>query len=113
VDKNRDYAQVLAEWTASWTGQTAPDPEDDDLAVTYRHGHDLIHQTRYPGGTPTTRYYHYDGQMSTRHLTNDPPDPGTTSAQVTDSYTYEAFGTLLTHTGTTPNDFLYTGVSFR
>ncbi|NLE74248.1 MAG: RHS repeat-associated core domain-containing protein [Actinobacteria bacterium] len=107
VDKNRDYAQVLAEWTASWTGQTAPDPEDDDLAVTYRYGHDLIQQTRDPLGTPTTRYFHYDGQMSTRHLTDASGSP-------TDSYTYGAYGDLLSQTQpgggpATLNNYRYTG----
>ncbi len=99
VDKNAPLAQVVAETDESGT-----------VKVKYVHGDDLISQTRDPNGpSPITSYYHYDGQMSTRHLTNDPADPQTTSAQVTDSYTYEAFGALWAHTGETPNDFLYTG----
>jgi RHS repeat-associated protein len=109
VDKNRDYAQVLAEWTAQWMGQTAPGPQTDALAVTYRYGHDLIQQTRDPLTTPVTHYFHYDGQLSTRHLTDSPADPLTNPPQVTDSYTYGAYGDLLDSSGSTANNYRYTG----
>jgi RHS repeat-associated protein len=32
--------------------------------------------------------------------------------QVTDTYDYDAFGNLINRTGTTPNDYLYTGEQF-
>jgi RHS repeat-associated protein len=90
VDKNRSYAQVLEERDGSGT-----------LNVRYVYGHDLISQTR----GSAVRYYHYDGQLSTRQLTNDD------GSQVTDSYTYDAFGRLIeTDAGnTTVNNYLYTG----
>ena len=49
--------------------------------------------------------YHYDGQLSTRQLTGS-------SAQVSDSYTFDAFGDLLASAGSTLNNFLYTGEQF-
>ena len=85
VDKNRPFAQVLVETTGANT-------------VSFVHGDDLISMKRPTG----TSYYLFDGQMSTRQLTN--------SAQtVTDTYTYDAFGIELYHTGTTVNNYKYTG----
>ena len=50
-------------------------------------------------------YYHYDGQMSTRLLTN-------AAGQATDTYAYDAFGLLLDRTGTADNAYLYTGEQY-
>ena len=90
VDQNRDYAQVLEERDA--TGA---------LIVAYTYGDDLLSQHR--GGT--TRYYHYDGLGSTRALTD-------ATEAITDTYTYDAFGNLIRSTGTTPNNYLYTGEQY-
>lgn len=90
VDTNRDYAQVLEERDNSGA-----------LIVSYVYGDDLISQNR----SGVVSYYHYDGQMSTRALTDAPQ-------QVTDTYTYDAFGNLLGSTGTTPNNYLYTGEQY-
>jgi RHS repeat-associated protein len=49
-----------------------------------------------------TRFYQYDGQLSTRQLTD-------TAGGATDTYTYDAFGVLLAFSGTTPNVYLYGG----
>ncbi|MCU7919309.1 MAG: putative Ig domain-containing protein [Candidatus Thiodiazotropha sp. (ex Epidulcina cf. delphinae)] len=90
VDKNRDYAQVIEERNAA-----------NNLQVAYTYGDDLISQDS--GGS--TSYYHYDGLGSTRALTDN-------SELATDTYTYEAFGSLIRSTGTTPNSYLYTGEQF-
>ncbi|MBC2711713.1 MAG: cadherin-like domain-containing protein [Desulfosarcina sp.] len=90
VDKNRPYSQVLEERDGS-----------DSLIVSYMYGDDLISQNR--GGILS--YYHYDGQMSTRNLTDG-------SAGITDSFVYDAFGILLGHGGTTENHYLYTGEQY-
>ncbi|NLD50253.1 MAG: hypothetical protein GX660_24205 [Clostridiaceae bacterium] len=90
VDTNRDYGQVLEERDSS-----------GNLIVSYTYGDDLISQKR---GISTT-YYHYDGLGSTRALTNDVQD-------VTDTYTYDAFGILTGRTGTTVNEYLYAGEQF-
>ncbi len=61
-------------------------------------GTELISQKR--GGT--TSYYLHDGQESVNALTN-------ASANVTDTYSYSAFGETLNHTGSTVNSYQYTG----
>ena len=87
VDGNQGLSQVVAELE-----------QDDGLLVSYLHGDDLISQSR--GGA--THFYHYDGLGSTRALSSQ-------TAVVTDSYDYEAFGELLGQTGSTENNYLYTG----
>jgi RHS repeat-associated protein len=52
-----------------------------------------------------TSYYHYDGQMSTRQLTD-------ASATPIDAYTYEAFGTLLTSPALSTNEYRYIGEQY-
>ena len=50
-------------------------------------------------------FYGYDGSGSVRYLSD-------TSGAVTDTFTYDAFGTLISRTGATPNDYLYAGEQF-
>ncbi|MDA3895089.1 MAG: PASTA domain-containing protein [Desulfobacteraceae bacterium] len=90
VDKNRQYAQVLEE-------------RDNlgSLTVQYVYGDDLVSQKR----AGVDSYYHYDGLGSTRALTDS-------SESVTDTYTYEAFGSLINSTGTTENSYLFTGEQY-
>jgi RHS repeat-associated protein len=90
VDKNRDYAQVLEERDGAGT-----------LAVSYVYGDDLISQER----SGAVSYYQYDGLGSTRALTDDFGD-------ATDTYDFEAFGTLLNSTGTTENNYLFAGEQY-
>ncbi len=61
----------------------------------------IVSQTR----GSTTSYYLQDGQGSTRALTN-------AAGSVTDTYSYTAFGELLNQTGSTANNYLYTGQQF-
>ncbi|MFY0640988.1 MAG: hypothetical protein JXR16_08080 [Bermanella sp.] len=89
VDSNRDYAQVLEEF------------ENGISTVQYSYGHDLISQER----TGIFYFYQYDGLGSTRDLTDS-------SGAVTDSYDYEAFGEVLNETGTTENNYKFTGEQF-
>jgi RHS repeat-associated protein len=55
-----------------------------------------------PPGTPVTKYYLFDGLGSTDRLTD-------ASANVTDNYIYQAFGTIVASSGTTVNAFRYVG----
>jgi RHS repeat-associated protein len=87
VDANRDFAQVLEERDGAGA-----------LVVSYVYGDDLISQKR---GSAVS-YYHYDGQMSTRQLSNG-------TQIVTDEYVYGAFGETLQRVGSTNNEYLYTG----
>jgi len=50
-------------------------------------------------------FYSYDGHGSVRQLTD-------ATASVTDTYTYDAFGTLIERTGSTDNNYLYAGEQF-
>ncbi len=89
VDSNRAYAQVLEEIPEGTAG------------VRYTYGDDLISQDR----NGVESWYHYDGLGSTRSLSDD-------LGSLTDTYDYEAFGTLLHQTGSTENSYLYTGEQF-
>jgi fibro-slime domain-containing protein/RHS repeat-associated protein len=68
------------------------------VVASYTYGLDLISQRR----SGVDSFYLSDALGSTRALTN-------TQGVVTDSYFYDAFGQLLSSTGTTVNSFLYTG----
>ncbi|MGA1842659.1 MAG: RHS repeat domain-containing protein, partial [bacterium] len=87
VDKNIAYAQVLEEKD----GASA-------LVANYVYGDDLIRMDR----NGVDSFYHYDGHGNTRQLTDD-------GENTTDTYIYDAFGTLLNKTGATENNYLYTG----
>ncbi len=89
VDENRDYAQVLQELESGTT------------TVDYSYGLDLISQNR----GAETRFYQYDGLGSTRQLSDS-------TGTITDSYDYEAFGEGLNQTGTTENDYRFTGEQY-
>lgn len=122
IDRNQPYAQVLEE-----TRLDAAAPIESVVVTTYVYGDDLISRARTAdeevddgqGGTQVVsathrRYYHYDGQLSTRHLTDE--GAGATP-QVTDEYTYDAFGVMLHKDGLTPageseNAYLYTGEQY-
>jgi RHS repeat-associated protein len=85
IDENTDYAQVLVE-------------SNGTDSVVYTFGDDLLSQDR----NNAFSFYLYDGLGSTRGLSNS-------SGAVTDTYNYEAFGELLNSTGSTANDFRFTG----
>ncbi len=82
------YAQVFEEQ------QTA----GGNPIVIYVYGLDLVSQDR----AGTLSYYGYDGQGSVRFLT-------TSSGTVSDTYTYDAFGILLSANGSTINNYRYAG----
>jgi RHS repeat-associated protein len=90
VDKNRSYAQVLEEYGSNGAIQAA-----------YVYGNDLISQDR----NGTKSFYIYDGLGSTRALTD-------VTGNVTDSYSYDAYGNLSSSSGSTVNSYLYAGEQF-
>jgi RHS repeat-associated protein len=87
------YAQVLEEWVTVNSATTRK---------FYTYGLDLISQRLEYG---PTNYFGYDGHGSVRFLTGS-------GTNVTDTYTYDAYGTLIAKTGTTLNHFLYAGEQF-
>jgi RHS repeat-associated protein len=71
----------------------------------YTYGLDLIGQNQLLGSAWSASFYGYDGHGSVRYLTD-------ATGAVTDTYDYDAFGSLIHRTGTTPNDYLYAGEQF-
>jgi RHS repeat-associated protein len=89
-DSNQAYDQVLEEYAPGGA-----------LAATYVRGLDLLFQDR----NGAESYFVKDGLGSTRALANS-------VGLVTDTYSYDAFGNALQHTGTTPNEYLFGGQQF-
>jgi RHS repeat-associated protein len=92
------YAQVLEEHVV--VGAQSP-----TLNRAYTYGSDLISEDQWTGTAWTVSFYGYDGHGNVRYLTD-------TNAAVTDTYDYDAFGTLIAQYGTTPNNYLYCGEQF-
>jgi RHS repeat-associated protein len=91
VDTNNltGYAQVVEEL------------QNNLVVKQYTYGLDLISQRQSSG----VSFYNYDGHGSVRALSN-------LSGSVTDTYSYDAFGTLIEKTGNTDNSYLYAGEQF-
>lgn len=70
---------------------------------TYTYGNALVSQNQL--GNSQTSFYGSDAHGSVRLLTNS-------AGTVSDTYDYEAFGNLVSASGTTPNDYLYSGERF-
>jgi RHS repeat-associated protein len=69
---------------------------------TYAYGSNRISENQLVNGTWTPTFYGYDGHGNVRFLTS-------TSGAVTDSYDDDAFGMSIRTSGTTTNNFRYSG----
>lgn len=87
------YAQVLDEL------------QGGSVTRTYSYGLELINERQTLAGTLTTSFYGFDGHGSVRFLTSS-------TGAVTDTYDYDAFGNLVSSTGSTPNNYLFAGEQF-
>lgn len=90
VDTNGALSQVLAEYD-----------ENGTLTTNYTRADELISQER----SGAKWYYLYDGSDSVRMLANE-------DGEITDTYTFDAFGNLTASTGSTKNVFLYRGEQY-
>ena len=91
VDKNRAYAQVLAEYL------------NDELVTEYVYGLDLIEQT--DGTTGDEAFFGVDGLGSTVVLTDE-------NGEVIETYEYDEFGELENVAGELATDYLFAGEQF-
>jgi RHS repeat-associated protein len=87
------YPQVFDELTGS------------TVTRTYTYGLQRISENQVVDSVWTPSFYGYDGFGTVRQLTN-------TAGAVTDTFEYDAFGNAITHTGTTPNNYLYRGEQY-
>ena len=69
---------------------------------TYAYGLQRISENQLISSTWTPSFYGYDGHGNVRFLTSS-------AGSITDTYTYDAFGMQIAHTGTTSNVFQYSG----
>jgi len=83
----------------------ALDSRPSTLDRIYTYGHTLISQDRVQGANWFTSFYGYDGHNNVRYLTD-------LNGLVTDTYDYDAFGNLISRTGDTPNNYLFTGEQY-
>jgi RHS repeat-associated protein len=84
------YSQVLDELV------------NGSVTKTYTYGLQRISENQLVGSTWTPSFYGYDGHGNVRFLANS-------AGTVTDTYTFDAFGAPIASTGTTANNFLYSG----
>ena len=70
------------------------------VQAVYTHGKQLISQNKLQNGVWQTSFYGLDGHSNVRFLTNS-------NGVVTDTYNYDAFGVLISSTGSTPNNYLF------
>ncbi|BAZ48519.1 YD repeat protein [Nostoc sp. NIES-4103] len=89
VDVNREYSQVREEYDSNGNLKAVYNYTDDQLPISASRNGQIS-------------YYHGDNLGSTRLLTND-------SGVATDSYEYDAYGRILSQSGSTPNTYRYTG----
>jgi RHS repeat-associated protein len=92
VDTSGALSQVVVE----------TDALGNPVATYVRGGDDLLSVIREIGSTTESRWYHADGLGSIRALTDE-------AGQVTDTYSYSAFGELLQHTGADPQPYAFAG----
>jgi len=106
------YAQPIVELTFN---KANPDPATDTPAAirSYTIGDDVIAQSDTPGTAAATEYLLYDGQGSTRQVTDATIDGNN---DIIDSYSYDAYGMMLggnpSSTSPAATNLLYTGEQF-
>jgi RHS repeat-associated protein len=91
VDTSGSLSHVVAETNAA-----------GDLVAYYVRADDLLAVMRPDGGGFISRFYHADGLGSIRRLTD-------VNGNITDGYSYSAFGELLAHTGSDPQPYTFAG----
>jgi RHS repeat-associated protein len=96
VDTSGSLSHVVAETDGA-----------NNLIGYYLRADDLLAVMRPDGGGGfISRFYHSDGLGSIRRLTDE-------AGNITDGYTYSAFGELLAHTGSDPQPYTFAGEPYN
>jgi RHS repeat-associated protein len=96
---------LVANQNLTGFAQVVDELQSGVVSRTYSYGMDLISERQNIGGAPTTSFYGFDGHGSVRFLTSS-------TGAITDTYDYDAFGNLISSTGSTPNNYLFAGEQF-
>jgi RHS repeat-associated protein len=95
---------LVADQNLTGYAQVVDELQSGVVSRTYSYGLSLISQKLTANGQGLS-FYGYDGHGSVRFLTSS-------TGAVTDTYNYDAFGTLISSTGSTPNNYLFAGEQF-
>ncbi|MBZ5629159.1 MAG: hypothetical protein LAO06_09880 [Acidobacteriia bacterium] len=100
-------AYLVDEGNLTGFPQVIAETGSDGSTRTYVYGLQRISQTQViPGAnSSTTSYYLYDGHGSVRALAD-------AAGAITDTYDYDAFGSVINRAGTNANNFLFAGEQF-
>jgi RHS repeat-associated protein len=96
---------LVADQNPTGYAQVVDELQGGAVTRTYSYGMELINERQNLSGTLTTSFYGYDGHGSVRFLTSS-------TGATTDTYDYDAFGNLISSTGSTPNNYLFAGEQF-
>lgn len=96
---------LVADQNLTGYTQVLDELQNGVVSRSYSYGLELINERQTISGTPRTSFYGYDGHGSVRFLMDS-------TGAITDTYDYDAFGNLLSQTGTTPNNYLFAGEQF-
>jgi RHS repeat-associated protein len=97
-----ETTEYLVDTSGSLSHAVAETDHAGNLKAYYVRGDDLLSILRNGPDAWTTRFYHADGLGSIRRLTDE-------SGNITDGYTYSAFGAVLSHAGADPQPYAFTG----
>jgi RHS repeat-associated protein len=96
---------LVADQNLTGYAQVMDELQGGAVSRTYSYGLGLISESQTLPGSPVTSFYGFDGHGSVRYLTSS-------TGAVTDTYDYDAFGNLISSTGSTPNSYLFAGEQF-
>ena len=96
---------LVADQNLTGYAQVMDELQGGVVSRTYSYGLSLINEQQSVAGAPTTSFYGFDGHGSVRFLTSS-------TGAITDTYDYDAFGSLIASTGSTPNNYRFAGEQF-
>ena len=95
---------LVADQNLTGYAQVMDEVQGGAVSRTYSYGLSLISQKLTAIGQGLS-FYGFDGHGSVRFLTSS-------TGAITDTYDFDAFGNLISSTGTTPNSYLFAGEQF-